>query len=83
MRDAAVGADSDKRELFPDLRTDLLTGDNDTVIRCHAEMLPTKSSLCRKILTIHLSFENPPLVRWILTSQVLNTSTDTHSPTLS
>lgn len=56
VRDAAPGAESDERELFADLRTGLLIGDNDTVIRCHAETLPAKSSLCRKNL------DNPPAV---------------------
>lgn len=77
VRDGAAGVNVDEKELFSDLRKDLLTGDNDTVIRCEAEMLPAKSSLCCKIWTIHLSLENPPLVRWNLTSWAVNTNKDT------
>lgn len=68
IKDEAAGVNIDEKELFSDLRKDLLTGDNDTVISCEAEMLPVKSSLCCTIWTIHLLLENLPLVRWNLTS---------------
>lgn len=49
MRDGAAGVNVDEKELFSDLRKE-----NDTVIRCEAEMFPVKSSSCCKICTIHL-----------------------------
>lgn len=39
-RDGALGVNTDEKQLFSDLRKDLLTRDSDTVIRCEAEMLP-------------------------------------------
>lgn len=41
MRDGAAGVNVDVSELF----SDVFTGDNDTVIRFEAEILPAKSSL--------------------------------------
>lgn len=56
------GVNTDQKALFPDLRKDFLTGDNDAVIRCEAEMLPEKSSLCCDIWTIHLLESMPPAI---------------------
>lgn len=55
MRDDTAGVNINEKELFSDLRKALLVEDNDTVIRCEAEMLPANSSLCSKIWTVHLS----------------------------